>query len=716
MRALGLLAAMGLTMAAQGVQRGEPGSLKRDFQFSADRSAEVVLDSGLPAEELSGRLDEIEKSMADRPFVVTRAKWLATVFDQIRLAVAGDDVFVDWFPGWQLLERRCSRRVAAFKARHPELKRPYPGAVLDTSHICPDWESILLLGPKGLAERARRRCERAANEEERIFLECVVEVYEAMSRLCVRWAATAEAVGAKTCAATLRAIAERPPCTLREALQLMLVYDRCQEAEGECVRSQGLFDRLYLKYYLDDVAAGRETRESAKGLVREVFVKMARQGHPNGKNFAFGGYGRDGRPVWNDLTEIAFELQYEMNVPNPKFTFRYGRKTPKAQLMKVARNLSSGRNSVVMFNEETAREMFLRRGKTVEDVADAVLVGCYEPAIQGREVIASMAVRVNLARPFDEIAAKGDVESYAAFESAYFAHLKAMIETVLADERVYAENWYELNPAPLMSGAFRDAVENARDCHRGSMKYNQSGVTLAGLGTVADSLAAARWLTEEAKLVTMPKLMAAMKANWRGYEELQLKARRLAPKWGNNDDRVDELAKKVFKFAAALVNSAPNGHGGTFQAGFWSIELDTTFGGATGATADGRKKGERLSRNNAATAGCGREGVTALMLSAAKLDQADSPDGFILDAVFPASTAKGEAAVANIVACLETFGKLGGQCIHLNCFDSSMLRDAQAHPERYRDLQVRVCGWNVRWNDLSKEDQDYFIATVAAQE
>lgn len=696
--------------------RGKPGTIPKDFRRSVDRSEQVVEESGLSSGELKLLLDRIERETADRPFVVTRTRWLTAILDKARLAVKSDDVFVDWFQDWKSLEYRRVARVKEFRQHHPELNRPFPGACLDVSHTCPDWESILTLGPKGLAARARARRLTAESDDERLFLDCVAEVYDAMARLCVRWAETAEDAGAKDCAAVLREIAAHPPRTLREALQLMLVYDRCQEAEGECVRSQGLFDRLYITFYRDDLAAGRETPESAKRLVKAVFQKFYEQGHPNGKNFGFGGYDREGKPVWNELTEMAFDLQNEMNVPNPKFTFRYGEKTPEEQLMRVSRNLASGQTSVVFFCEETAKKMFLKQGKTSDDLADAVLIGCYEPAIQGREVISSMSVQLNLAKPL-EMVLNGKVPAdYPSFESAYFDRLGKMIGMALEDERAYVKNWYDLNPAPLLSGSFRDAVAGARDCHRGSMKYNQSGVMLGGLATVVDSLAAVRWLVDETKTVSLPELAAILRDDWKNHESLRLKARHAPPKWGNNDDRADCLGQKVYAFAAGLINGSDNAHGGTFQAGFWSIDNDVNFGRTTGATPDGRKRGDRLSRNNSATAGCGTEGVSALLLSNAKLDQADSPDGFILDAVYPISAARDSMAEKNLVAFLRVFAARGGQCVHLNCFSPQTLREAQKHPELYRDLQVRVCGWNVRWNELSKADQEYFILTAEAQQ
>ena len=702
-----------------------------------DRGAEIVKGfPGLASNDMERKLRGILAEGRDEHYVVTKVKLMKALMENARLQALRDDVFVDEFCDRWFISRFREERFTAFAKATPGLedtwdwwKSTHGGYVshIDPTHTCPDWESLLQLGFPGVAQRARKRLETAKTAKEREFLGCVAEVYDAICAFCRRWADAAETAGAKDCAAVLRELAAHEPRTLREGLQLMLVYTILQDAEGEPVRSQGLFDRNYIGLYRADLAAGRETRESAKALVRELFLKFYRQGHPNGMNIAFGGYGRDGQPVWNELTEIGFELHHELNHVNPKLTYRFGGRTPHEQLLKVTRCLAAGRTSVVFFNDDVAREMFVRRGKDPADAADAVLIGCYEPGIQGREVIASMSAWVNMVKPMEAAFNGGRgfdgypvgpvcglPKDYAAFEAEYLRQLEAMVSDALAKTRLYEEHWYELNPSPIMSGQFRDAVANARDAYDGGMKYNQSGVMLAGMATVADSLAAVRYLVDEEKLVTLPELAAILRGNWEGHEELRLKARRSPPKWGNNDDRADRLGKMVYDRMAKLVNGTRNGHGGTFQAGFWSIDDDMKFGALTGATPEGRKAGETISRNNVATAGCGREGATALALTNVKLDQAESPDGHILDVILPVSADR-EGAAERVAAFIETYAKLGGQTIHLNLFDAATLRDAQRHPEKYEDLQVRVCGWNVRWNDLSRAEQDHFIMTAEAQ-
>ena len=694
-------------------------------------------DSGLVRAELERRLDVIERETVDRPMIVTRTKSLAMMFDHVRLAVNTNDLFVHWHPDGSLLPLRTIKRMKAFSSQPHGSDFLGPGTVfggaftskLDTSHTCPDWESIIELGPTGLAERARRRKETAHANDERLFLDCVVEVYEALARECLRWADFSERKGMHEVAAVLRENAAHEPRTFREALQWALVYDRAQETEGEDVRSQGIFDRLFVKFYRDDLAAGRETRESAKRLVADFYTRLYSQRHPNNKNISFGGYGPDGKPVWNELTELGIEVFRELGRINPKLTYRFGERTPRWQLEKVSQCIAEGKNSIVFACEETLRDMFIRRGKAEEDVCNYVLIGCYEPGIAGREVVASMSADVNLVKPIEAVFNSGktfdgfrigpDCELPAdgtAFEREYLRQLDAMLKTALESTRAVERHWHDINPAPLHSGAFRDCIASAKDYSEGGCRYNSSGVDCSGLGTVVDSLAAVRYLVDEKGLVTMGQLRDAMLADWKGSEELRLSASRQAPKWGNNDDRADAVAKRVYDALVHRINTTRNGHGGCFQAGLWSINLDVFFGKRTAATPDGRKRGDGISRNNGATAGCGREGPLALMHSNLKLDLAESPDGHIMDIILPMSVARRPTAARDIATVLATYFRNGGQCLHLNCFDSALLREATAHPEKYPDLQVRVCGWNVRWADLSPQEKRHFIATAEAQE
>ena len=497
------------------------------------KEMEVDEDGGKSTKELEALLDAVERTYAGRPYLVIRTRYMMTMFDNVRVCLAKNHEFAYWTLDKGLVGKRTSKRIQQFLASSPRRRfsrKDSNGAfmaILDRSHTCPDWESLLKLGPSGIVARAQERLKTAKNQDEEVFLKCVVELYKAFSRLLVRWGKFAEKKGMTAVAAALKAVAARPPRTLREALQLGLVYDHCQEMEGELVRNQGLFDRLYIDFYRRDLAEGRETRETAKALVRDWFLRLysLNSGNP-GKNVGLGGYDAAGKPVWNELTEIAFELHDELANPSPKLSYRLGRNTPREQLERVVRCIADGRTSVVFANDDVLGESFRRRGKTPEDIANYVLIGCYEPGVMGREIIASMSCQINLVKPLEAVFNNGrDFAGFrvgpdcalppdaAAFEREYLRQTDAVLDRMFAATRFLEEHWCDLNPSPFLSGAYRDCIANAADMSLGGAKYNQSGCVCLGLPTVADSLAAIHYLVDEAKLVTMSELGDILRAD-----------------------------------------------------------------------------------------------------------------------------------------------------------------------------------------------------------
>ena len=160
---------------------------------------------------------------------------------------------------------------------------------------------------------------------------------------------------------------------------------------------------------------------------------------------------------------------------------------------------------------------------------------------------------------------------------------------------------------------------------------------------------------------------------------------------------------------AACINGKPNGRGGIFRCGFFSIDYRLTFGEKTGATADGRLAGEPLSKNMCAVTAMDREGVTALIRSATAVDYTDTPNGTVLDIVLYAGAVEGESGLCAMETLLDTYMEKRGFAMQINVLSPEVLRAAQAHPENYATLQVRLCGWNVYFSSLSRVEQDEFI-------
>ncbi len=659
--------------------------------------ADVKFDpaSGLSKDELVEELDRHRADHPDEPRIMTRAWLFHLLCAKARIAVEPDDHFADKLEHHGLLvglreEWRREEESREFADDPPAV----PGAwraQLDLGHLCPDWRNLLRYGFTGLRDRAAARSG--------IFYEAVALVYDAAITLAGRFARELPNTA-------IAPLAERPPESLHEALQLAYLYHELQEMEdGYSVRSMGRFDQLYHDFYANDLRAGRLNREQAKELLKYFWVKFfaKTQGKLYGKPFLFG-------PDVNELSYLAFEVYREMQIVDPKLHVRLAERTPRDFFEQVVGCIQAGCTGIVMVNDAGQVEMLRRNGKTLEDASDYILIGCYEPAVMGKELNCSGASAVNLAKAVELVLASGDHASFEELMAAYLGVIDSQI--ALATEKVRREErlWPEVGPAPLISGTMDSCIERGLDVSQAGATHNTSGCLCLGLANATDSLAAIRQLVYEESQCTLAELRGALAANWRGYEDLRLTAQHGAPKWGNNDDGVDSIAIEITDFLARRINHEPNARGGVFQAALYAI-LDTakSYGEQTGALPDGRLSGEPLTMNTGATIGMDKKGVTSLINSVTRIDLSGFPNGTVLDIMLHPSVVDGLDGIQTICSIIQSHFAQGGMAIQFNIFDAELLRDAQRSPEKYANLQVRVCGWNVRFIDLAPAEQEIFI-------
>jgi pyruvate-formate lyase len=651
--------------------------------------------SGLSREELVAEFERHCAEHPDEPRIMTRAWLFYLLCSKGRIALDPDDYFADKLEHHNLLielrnQWRREEEAKEFADDPPAIIGAWTGQ-LDAGHTCPDWRNLLKYGFTGLRDRAAAR--------PGVFYEAVALVYEGAVILCRRFA---EALPNPAVAA----LAERPPGSFHEALQLAYLYHELQEMEdGYSIRSMGRFDQLYGDFLNKDIQGGRLTREQAKELLKYFWVKFfaKTQGRLFGKPFLFG-------PEANELSYLAFEVYREMQIVDPKLHVRLSDQTPQDFLEQVVGCIQAGCTGIVTVNDTAQVEMLRQSGKTLEDASDYILIGCYEPAVMGQELNCSGASGLNLAKGVELALASGDYDSFEGLMAAYLATLEAQI--ALAVDRVRREErlWPQVSPSPLLSGTMDSCLEKGLDVSQGGARYNTSGCCCTGLANAADSLAAIKQLVYEEKRCTLGELRTALAANWEGYEDLRLLAQHRVPKWGNNDDRVDALAVRITDFLGQRLNHEPNSRGGVFQAALYGI-LDTAkaLGAHTGALPDGRLAGESLTLNTGATVGMDTNGVTSLINSVTKLDLAQFPNGTVLDIMLHPSVASGAEGVNTVCSIIRSYFAQGGMAVQFNIFDAALLREAQRHPEKYANLQVRVCGWNVRFVDLAPEEQEMFI-------
>ena len=681
---------------------------------------EFASDTGEPPEELKRMAEALVREHSGEPRIRLRAMLLELLLTRGRIGVDPADWFADHLDAdgvmvpirehWRDEARRAMPEVAARCAANSE--QGLSLSQLDLSHTSPDWRNVLKLGPAGIRDRAEKALETAEDGEAREFFAAVARVYGAMCRYIVRLADEADRRGAVRVTGALRAIAERPPETLQQALQLALLYHHTQELEGELVRSMGCFDRLFIGFYRRDLAAGRLNREQAKELLKFYWTKFfaQTQGKLWGKNFCFGGMDGDGSDACNELTELGFEVYRELRTVDPKLSLRVHGGLPEKVLLQAAECVCSGRTAVVFANDEIAKEMFVRRGKLPEEIADFIPVGCYEPCVMGKELCCSMSTLFNLAKAVELLMENpAPPRDFGELLGRYLGVVREKLDDALELTRRWELRWPEINPSPLLSGTMDSCFEKGRDVSAAGTKYSSSGVMCAGLGSAADSLTALRILLFEERRCTWEELRATLKADWEGREPLRLYVSGRLPKWGNNLPEPDALARKIADAVAERINRAPNARGGFFQTGMWSIDWAQRYGGMTGATPDGRRAGEPLSKNLGAAIAKDRRGVAALLHSAVKLDQAEFPDGAVLDVMLHPSMVKGKEGPKVVADLVRTYFEAGGLFIQFNILDVDTLRRARREPEKYSSVQIRVCGWNVRFIDLDPAAQELFI-------
>jgi formate C-acetyltransferase len=613
--------------------------------------------------------------------------------------------------------------------------------LLDMGHISPGWENVLSGGLNGLLARARQerlRLAPRATPEQAAFYEAVEIVYQATIDLAARFAAQARAMVPHHPAhvARLSAIAANcaqvpagPPCTFHQALQFIWLMHELIEMEGEMVRSMGHFDRTLLPYYRADREAGRLTRAQAVELIQFFWIKYhARtRGRHNGKNFLFGGQYPDGTDVANELTEVALEAYQGLSAPDPKLSVRYHPGSPDWLYRRVADLIRSGHSSFVLMNDEPALAGMVKRGKTLADARTYLPIGCYEPAVDGKEVGCTMNLVVNLAKGVELVLhdgvdplsgvqvgpRTGDPRAFTTFEQlweAYTAQMEALLARCAAYIRAHERQWPQINPSPLIAATIDDCLARGQDIGQGGAHYNSVGAVGVALANAADALLALKRAVYEEERYSIDEVVAAIDSDYRGHEAMQQYLLHRVPKWGNADPEADRMARRVADHYCATVHTFRNARGGPFQAALFTLDFQLTFGRATGALPDGRRAGAPLAPGVGASPGCDRAGVTALLHSVASLDFAETPNGAVLDVMLHPSATRGEGGLDALVALIKTFFADGGYALQFNVVDADTLRAAQQHPEQYSTLQIRVTGWSVYFVTLSREQQDMFIA------
>jgi formate C-acetyltransferase/4-hydroxyphenylacetate decarboxylase large subunit len=534
-------------------------------------------------------------------------------------------------------------------------------------------------------------------------------------------------------AATCRRVPAQPPRSFREAVQSYWLTYLLGHLEGSHLGfSPGRVDLVLFPYF----TSGPGAFEEAVELFEELFVKMTQieyvasmswQGLGHGnlyQNLILGGLDGQGRPADNELSLAVLQAQINMQLTQPTLSVWYHPSLSERFLLKAAECVKTGVGYPAFFNQQTYVEHELKTsGLPLETVRrQSAIGGCTEPVLAGMSYGVVQAGFVNHGKLIDLTLNDGvdPVTGTRLFEprpGSTFEELTASYqEKMHVSVRAWQQYWNYVMlahrqsvPLVFCSVFVRDCLGRGRCMDDGGALLNRTPTTLSsGLVNVVNSLAAVKKLCFEDRVCSLSELKKAVAANWQGYEMLRKKAL-AAPKWGNDDNQADSLFLALFDDYCRWVRGQDNYLGEPYDPSMLAISTPVPFGKVCAAFPDGRLAGEPLADGvTSPFPGTDTHGPTAVIRSSSKVDHTQIRGG-LLNLKFHPSALKGEKGSKNLLALIKTYFEKPGFHVQFNVVDSNMLRDAQAHPDQYRDLVVRVAGFSAYWVEMSRALQDQVI-------
>ena len=693
--------------------------------------------SGLSHAALKKGIDEVvAKWKGKEPWAVVKAHVIDYLVDNTALGFSRFDCFPA-ITSWNRFDRPTSKMLherekevdaqqapAWLKETSREIWGSGGKCYRDYDHSSPDWEVILKLGFPGMKKRVE------AYGKDTPFYRAELMAADAMLRFVDRLIAGAEKELARCGGSTGEKLLEReieslkrlrvgPPVTAFDVMQFVFVdfivseyFDRFQ------VRALGSIDALWRPYYEADLREGRTTeaqfREDFRHFIWQAGSIDNYWGHP----ICLGGTKADGTTEFTPFSLVLLDVCDKEALPSPKLQIKIAKNTPDFIWDKVLRMLRNHRSLVLMGEEGMARSM-AKLNLSADECRRLIVWGCFEWLPPEGNCTSSCGI--NLAKPvlmvLDDVRTGriAPPATFEAFKREYFKRLWWRTDKTREVMHYLESNLAEINPALILTLGVKSALDKGEDAFSTGMRYNHTTLSEVGFATAVDSLVAVKELVYEKNGLTVGGLAEILEKNWEGHEELRLRMARSHRKWGCGNEETDRLAREVLeKFTGRFVG-LPNARGGKYVCYGLNARGYINGGRALGATPDGRKKGEELSKNMAPSIGGDAEGITAVLKSwRTSVDPAFFPCGLVFDVMLHASSVSGEKGLVALRAICEEYFAAGGCGLNLNIQSVEELKDAQLHPEKYENLQVRVAGWNIRWNDIPKKEQDGFIRRLEA--
>jgi trans-4-hydroxy-L-proline dehydratase len=503
--------------------------------------------------------------------------------------------------------------------------------------------------------------------------------------------------------------------------------------------SPGRLDQHLLPFYQEGISDGNLSREKAEELLQCFWIKFNNQPAPpkvgvtaeesgTYTDFAqinLGGVCPDGSDGVNEVTYLLLDVIEQMRLLQPSTSIQVSKKNPDRFIKRATEIIRTGFGQPSVFNADLIGQELMRMGKSVMDARCGGSSGCVEVGSFGKENYnltgyfnLPKVLEITLHNGIDprtgkEIGMKtGDPgafqtmdQLYDAFEKQvnYFVDVKVHGNNVI--ERLYAHYM----PCPMLSLLVDDCIETGRDYHDGGARYNTSYIQGVGLGTMADAMTSLSYHVFEQKTLNLNEFIQQLNNDFDGQEQFRQQLLNRTPKYGNDDDKADEVMQRIFEIYFKAVDGRRNTKHGEYHINLLPTTVHIYFGSVTGATPDGRMAFTPLSEGVSPVQGADHKGPTAVIRSVAKMDHMRT-GGTLLNQKFTPQVLSTDNGLDKLVHLIRTYFLLDGHHIQFNVVDAGTLRQAQLHPEQYRSLIVRVAGYSDYFCDLSRTLQDEIIA------
>jgi formate C-acetyltransferase len=500
----------------------------------------------------------------------------------------------------------------------------------------------------------------------------------------------------------------------------------------------GRLDQHLYPFYAGDLEAGRLDRDGAEELLQSFWIKF--NNHPAPPKVGvtaqesntytdfclinLGGLKRDGSDGVNDLTFLILDVIEEMRILQPSSMIQVSKKNPDRLIKRALEIIKTGFGQPSVFNTEAIVQELVRQGKSVEDARAGGASGCVEAGAFGTESYILTGyfnlpkiLELTLHNGYDPRTRKqvglktGDAASFSTFDdmmAAFATQVKHFADIKIQGNRVIERLYAKYMPVPFLSLLIDDCIANGRDYNDGGARYNTSYIQGVGLGTTTDALVGLKHNVFDAEHLSMKEMLAMLESNFSGREAMRDRLLNDTPKYGNDDDRADEVMKRIFEIYYDAVNARPNTKGGFFRINLLPTTVHVYFGSVVGALPDGRLANRPLSEGISPVQGADRNGPTAVMKSAGKMDHIRT-GGTLLNMKFTPQLLADDKGIHTLTSLIRSYFRMDGHHVQFNVIDAATLRKAQKNPENFRNLIVRVAGYSDYFVDLGPDLQNEII-------